>query len=1152
MIGSISKFCNNGKNTGLLLIDMPTGSGKTYSVLEFIVQNYNKPEFAKKKIFFITTLKKNLPTAELKEKFKDYGKEGDFDRVFLQIRSNEESILENLTENLEETIPDSITSLQEYKLLKNQCSLLKKLSGVGKEALSKDFRYSTEPKFRRKIQGMLKRTFPEKQARLRAVKSDNNWTWLGKLYPIVFTREKQIYFLSIDKFLVKNTPIIEPSYEFINSDLIENAIIFIDEFDATKDTILKHIINNGLNNRIDFLDLFKSIHSAFRINEFHKDLLTPSKTSFEYSTGQSSIGNRFAEIREKADFIFKKYKLQYSPRTEDAQQEQGKNFLFQDYRYFSILDDNKKFVTIEPDNKSNVNRIRFVDKKPSKKEKNIQPLLHDVKRFMSQFQRTIGQLSTNYRILKKERDNASEMTQEEAIHSVLDLFNLKEAHHDYLLTQIMNRSVSKSAKLDLVNVDNSVHTKGFRYYAFEDDSKHDMQSVVRLCEFSSTPEKYLLQCCKKAKVIGISATATLKSVLGNYDLRFLRSQLGNDMEYLPEMAKERIKNECKDNWEGYNKVNIQTELIDGKHDGKYDKIIWEEILSDSGLAEHAFNAIENSKCDLHDKERYARICIAYKNFLNHNDIQSFLCLLTKFPAAKDTQLNLDILEELFRYVASAVLPDFDITKTPKEWFKETVVIFCGADYDNQKAEITQKLAEGKRLFVISTYQTLGAGQNLQYAIPKDLRGKLIPVDRYRKDEEKDYDAIYMEKPTHLLVNLFNKLNEEDFVKSVFQTEFMQDCGELSRNDAKKNIKKAFRCLIGQKTTDENANLYDKNSVKLFATRIIIQAIGRICRTGWKNPNIYIYADQAIANCIDTSVKNGFYNIEFLKLLEKISTTPDVPSNDETLINIATTKSNKAIQNIKFMLDSEWTWQTMNLWKELRDFVIKFPTISKENAEINVLAQNYYVQLPKPGKSLYFKEYGDFDEIEISFVPKKGFKEASAEKSRIEQITKYPPLRDFFEKNQYPTEFKENDYLMSPPLWNNVYKGMLGEVAGSFLVRHLLEISLVEIDVPSIFEKFDFQTPGKPVFFDFKNWSESFDLNKKETRTKILKKAKECNARAAIVANILADAEYKIDCRDEDGVKILVIPSLLLVQGEDIIENIAAIQKIQEVINDCIV
>ena len=140
--------------------------------------------------------------------------------------------------------------------------------------------------------------------------------------------------------------------------------------------------------------------------------------------------------------------------------------------------------------------------------------------------------------------------------------------------------------------------------------------------------------------------------------------------------------------------------------------------------------------------------------------------------------------------------------------------------------------------------------------------------------------------------------------------------------------------------------------------------------------------------------------------------------------------------------------------------------------------------------------------------------------------------------------------MSPPLWNNIYKGMLGEIAGSFLIKHLLEISLVEIDEPSIFEKFDYQIPGKPIFFDFKNWNESFDLNKKETQAKITKKAKECNAKIVIVANILADEGYKIDHKDDDGLKILVIPSILHEKNENIVENIEAVQKIKEVINEC--
>ena len=46
---------------------------------------------------------------------------------------------------------------------------------------------------------------------------------------------------------------------FYNSDIVKNAVIFIDEFDATKDTILKKIIDNGLHDKVDYIELFKDI-----------------------------------------------------------------------------------------------------------------------------------------------------------------------------------------------------------------------------------------------------------------------------------------------------------------------------------------------------------------------------------------------------------------------------------------------------------------------------------------------------------------------------------------------------------------------------------------------------------------------------------------------------------------------------------------------------------------------------------------------------------------------------------------------------------------------------------------------------------------------------------------------------------------------------
>lgn len=57
----IKKFCEDKSlDNGLFLLDMPTGFGKTHNVLDYIFEISTNPNFDKK-IFFVTTLKKNLP-----------------------------------------------------------------------------------------------------------------------------------------------------------------------------------------------------------------------------------------------------------------------------------------------------------------------------------------------------------------------------------------------------------------------------------------------------------------------------------------------------------------------------------------------------------------------------------------------------------------------------------------------------------------------------------------------------------------------------------------------------------------------------------------------------------------------------------------------------------------------------------------------------------------------------------------------------------------------------------------------------------------------------------------------------------------------------------------------------------------------------------
>ena len=57
----IRDYCENENTNGLFLIDMPTGFGKTYSVLKYIFEASQQEENKSQLYFFITPLKKNLP-----------------------------------------------------------------------------------------------------------------------------------------------------------------------------------------------------------------------------------------------------------------------------------------------------------------------------------------------------------------------------------------------------------------------------------------------------------------------------------------------------------------------------------------------------------------------------------------------------------------------------------------------------------------------------------------------------------------------------------------------------------------------------------------------------------------------------------------------------------------------------------------------------------------------------------------------------------------------------------------------------------------------------------------------------------------------------------------------------------------------------------
>lgn len=245
---TLKKYCNfsNKEKTGLFLLDLPTGFGKTYEILKYIFEIYLT--VPNRKIVFLTDLKKNLPhDTTLKKFFEEAERLSDYERDVVFIDSNADSVIDNL-HLIKSEIPEDIILSTSYKNLASEVDLYNKLNNDSKKTptilklirkLKEQIRLEYEPTFRKKITSKLYELGKTKAERLQIIKKDKKYQWVTKLYPASLSDEKRIFFLSVNKFLVKNNPITQTSHYFFDKQFLKNALIFIDEFDSSKKVILQ-------------------------------------------------------------------------------------------------------------------------------------------------------------------------------------------------------------------------------------------------------------------------------------------------------------------------------------------------------------------------------------------------------------------------------------------------------------------------------------------------------------------------------------------------------------------------------------------------------------------------------------------------------------------------------------------------------------------------------------------------------------------------------------------------------------------------------------------------------------------------------------------------------------------------------------------------
>lgn len=1135
-------FSNPCESRGLLIAEAPTGYGKTYETIQAIYQYLANG--GSSQVLFVTNLLKNLPVDELRNLYEKNGRASLFEKEVLVLSSAASSVEKAI---LTEKIPlefqtdvyrDLLSACQKKKQYREQ------LGEAGKEItkhLGDQIREKLEPQFRRELEVHLQKTFPGGPGPRRdAIRNKEKYKWMAKFYPSIFWTEYKVILLSVKKLMARNIPLVEPSFECLSERMLKNKIVCIDEFDASRSVILDSLIDQALDLRADYLQLFLQVYRGATTHQISRELETVRKT---YEAGRNLT---WEKLLEEAQEIYQEGALYYSMKTVDTAIDKGRNFLFHDTSYHTVLDWNRTHIRAVCNQTEAQVQIHFEEKDEYYAHQDepriiLQNLLRRIHVFLLRFQRYVYGWAESYaKLVNVGRQQTEDLyTISAATESIFRQFDLTSEQTRLMSEELTDSKRGRSLQ-DVISPNLSFYETGFRLFEFIDDDHHRAQTYLQYLQMRNTPENVLLYLCCQAKVVGLSATAALPTVLGNYDLKYIKDQLKEHYHELSDETKVSIQSGLETLWKPYKEGRIQVNLqvVDRGKDHLLLSERLEDIFSQNALAQKYAHRLAALGAEEYVQKRYCNILTAMKAFWTHTDIRAFLCLNQVLPIpgkrAMDENLLRDALEDLRKVYAPQAVG-------------KMVTLRSGEQFEESKDRLLQDLQTGAKRFVLSNYQTLGAGQNLQYVIQDRSNLVTLNAEYDEKDprfQKKDFDALYLGDITHTVVNLNEdgSLGAQELMKFCFQVECLYENDEISYRTLNRLLKDGIGRFSGRHPLNASAQsiLRQSDSVHGQITRDVIQAVGRMGRTFLKNPSVYLFTTEKTLYDLDLSCLNGRILSPEMETLRKART--DL-GNKETSIdhahNEAERKATRGNAYILRMLNVDWTEETMALWKALRQTVLQYPRAGLDVLNSNSIIRTYYIPLAQDRHCYFYAQKGDFSEVILSSDQDKmqfaaslpeelSPSTVSEEEARLAQILSYPGLKEHFVNHGWATEFGTDPYIMSPVLFQNIYKGALGEVAGKFILEKELGLKLQDIEDPENFESFDFVADGN-VFFDFKHWKWNMQVEESPMRAKVLKKLDAVGGKRAFIVNLFSDGVSSSSCSN-DG-RLIEVPGILLPTGQ---------------------
>ena len=735
LANAIFKFVKRSEKKGLVEIPLPTGFGKTHAVMQAIsmMTDGETSSFSDvKRIIFTTTLKKNLPIKKLRNYYK-----GDFDKEVLLLKSNLDSLIDFYASGGLSMISEKFKDDAFHNMVK-RLERLKSLQ-TKKEKSSDDSEFVQELKerisedeqtFRKHIRGVLRENFKTSKEQKKAIKKKPEFQWIEKLYPYIFIDEKKVIFMTMRKLLSGLSPLAGTGNSLLTEDFLKGAVLFIDEYDATKNDVKDEIIEEQLKERLDLIRVFRSVHSALHSERFSNDLLDVLHED------EHNLQNFYNGIVTHANELYERFHLGLSYRQEDGLVDRKKNFLFYDSQFQTILEKGKYTIFAQEDKaRHRMSIIKGESCSSIDGNVAIQDLLRKVDAFMKRFSYFIWRWANAYMIKENSRRielNAKDgieldmMTIDNAAYSIIDKFlsNQQEKRIIFSYYSKMNMQAMRDGQ----RLPYSYFANGFTMFELEDNDANNDDTMMSMVKIKDTPESIMAFIAENALVFAISATAAIPSATGNYCRDYLKEVLKGDFHSLPEEDTELadyIREELETRNEPY-RNEIEIEVSDVPEDDELIKDWLINCFTDKESAQLCFNKIELEASELGEDKcsyyanKYMRLACVVRLFANQESQQTLLYLGKALPKDSDgSTLKKNVLD----YIIEMVNKDVGL----KEPHMIQSAILTSSNFDETKEQIYERLKNGEKLIIFSSYQTVGAGQNLQYPINESYRDNIVTL-----------------------------------------------------------------------------------------------------------------------------------------------------------------------------------------------------------------------------------------------------------------------------------------------------------------------------------------------------------------------------------------------------------------------------------------